>query len=332
MKCIYFALVAALLAAMSCKDGNSKAKTQTVENPNHMSVVQFNADSAYNYVKTQVDFGPRIPDSDGHKKCHDYIKSQLIRFGADTIIEQSFSATNYLGTEMPLKNIMGRYNPEANDRVLLVAHWDTRPWADVDPDVNRRNDPVPGANDGASGVGILLELARQFNEKQPSVGVDLLFVDGEDSGNSSAWGNSEETWCLGTQYWVKHMPYTHDNMPRYGILMDMVGGIDAKFYREYLSQQFAESVNDKVWSNADAAGYDRFFLNDVRGGITDDHIFINRAGIPCIDIIECSHPSTGSFSPVWHTVSDDMAHISKATLKAVGQTVANTVYNEKTSM
>lgn len=331
MKCIHFALVAVIFAAMSCKSGNGSAKTQTAENPNHMSAVDFNADSAYNYVKAQVDFGPRVPGSDGHKKCQDYIKSRLVRFGADTIIEQSFSATNYIGTEMSLKNIMGRYNPEAKDRVLLLAHWDTRPWADADPDINKRNIPVPGANDGGSGVGVLLELARHFNEKRPQIGVDLLFVDGEDSGNSGSWGTNEETWCLGTQYWVKHMPYTPENMPRYGILLDMVGGIDAKFYREYLSQGFAESVNDKVWSHASAAGYDDYFLNDVRGGITDDHLFVNRAGIPCIDIIECSHPSTGSFSPVWHTVSDDLAHISKSSLKAVGQTVANTIYNEKAS-
>lgn len=331
MKCIHFVLALMLISAMSCKGDGNKAKTQVMEEQGAIFPVKFSADSAYNYVKTQVDFGPRIPDSEGHAACKEYIVSQLRRFGADTIVEQNFTTANYLGTDMSLTNIMARYNPEQDDRILLVAHWDTRPWADADPDVNKRNTPVPGANDGASGVGVLLELARNFNEKSPEIGVDLLFVDGEDSGNSSSWGSSEETWCLGTQYWVKHMPYVAENTPRYGILLDMVGGIDAKFYREYLSQEYAENINDKVWGNASAAGYDKYFLNGVRGGITDDHIFINRAGIPCIDIIECSHPSTGSFSPVWHTVSDDMNHIDKATLKAVGQTVANTIYNEKTS-
>lgn len=329
MKCIHFVLALMSIAAISCNGGS--AKTQVMKERHTVSQAKFCADSAYNYVKSQVDFGPRIPGSDGHKSCKEYIVNQLARFGADTIIEQNLTATNYLGTDMPLTNIMGRYNPESNDRILLIAHWDTRPWADADKDVNKRMLPVPGANDGASGVGVLLELARMFNEKAPEVGVDLLFVDGEDSGNSSGWGSSEETWCLGTQYWVKHMPYTPESMPRYGILLDMVGGVDARFYREYLSQGFAERINDKVWSHASAAGFDKFFLNEVRGGITDDHIFINRAGIPCIDIIECSHPATGSFSPVWHTVSDDMNHIDRATLNAVGQTVANTVYSEKSS-
>ncbi len=330
MKCIHFTLALMLIAVMSCKGGNGNAKTQVKEEHGAILPVKFNADSAYSYVKAQVDFGPRIPGSDGHKACKDYIIGQLTRFGADTVVVQNFKATNYLGSELPLTNIMGRYNPGADDRVLLVAHWDTRPWADADPDINKRSLPVPGANDGASGVGVLLELARLFNEKSPDVGVDLLFVDGEDSGNSGSWGSNEDTWCLGTQYWVKHMPYKAENTPRYGILLDMVGGIDARFYREYVSESSASEVNDKVWSNASAAGFDKYFLNNnVRGGITDDHIFINRAGIPCIDIIECSHPSTGSFSPVWHTVSDDMEHIGKATLGAVGQTVANTVFNEK---
>lgn len=331
MKCIHFVLALMLISAISCNGGGNKAKTQVMEEQGAIFPVKFSADSAYNYVKAQVDFGPRIPGSEGHAACKEYIIGQLRRFGADTIIEQNLTAVNYLGTELPLTNIMGRYNPESNDRILLVAHWDTRPWADADPDINKRTLPVPGANDGASGVGVLLELARAFQGKSPEVGVDLLFVDGEDSGNSGAWGSSEETWCLGTQYWVNHMPYAAENMPRYGILLDMVGGENAKFYREYLSQGFAERINDKVWGNASAAGYDKYFLNDVRGGITDDHIFINRAGIPCIDIIECSHPATGSFSPVWHTASDDMTHIGKATLEAVGQTVANTVYNEKAS-
>lgn len=178
-------------------------------------------------------------------------------------------------------------------------------------------------------MGVLLELARQMSAKRPDVGVDILFVDGEDSGRSDGWGASEETWCIGTQYWIKNMPYTQSTLPRYGILLDMVGGIDATFPREYVSDYYARAVNDKVWSMASASGYGKVFSNDQRGGLIDDHTFINRAGIPCIDIIECGHPETGTFSPVWHTVNDDMEHIGKSTLKAVGQTVANVIYHEK---
>lgn len=330
MKCINAITILAILAMMSCRSGNARSTTTEPAEPQAPEMT-FDADSAYLYVSEQVDMGPRVPGTAGHAECADYIVSQLRRFGADDIIEQELTARNYLGTTLALTNIMGRYNPGCNDRVLLVAHWDTRPWADADPDIDNRNKSVPGANDGGSGTAVLLEIARQLGQKQPRIGVDLLFVDGEDSGNSSSWGSNEETWCLGTQYWVKNMPYTPESMPRYGILLDMVGGRDAKFYREYLSQNSAGAVNDKVWSNAASAGYGSRFPNGVRGGITDDHVFINRAGIPCIDIIECSHPETGSFSPVWHTVADDMKNIDRATLKAVGQTVLNTIYNEKNS-
>ncbi len=331
MKCIHLILMLSLLVNLSCKSGNRQTSSQPAAGSMAPAVV-FDADSAYSFVKCQLDFGPRFPGAPGHDACARYLVDKLEAYGADEVIQQRHTAVNYLGSELSLNNIMARFNPEATDRVLLVAHWDTRPWADADPDVDKRHMPVPGANDGGSGTAVLIELARQFGMKSPEVGVDLLFVDGEDSGNSSSWKSHEETWCLGTQYWVNNMPYTAETMPRYGILLDMVGGVDAKFYREYVSQRLAGEVNDKVWSNASAAGYGKSFINEERGGITDDHVFINRAGIPTIDIIECSHPATGSFSPVWHTTYDDLEHISRSTLKAVGQTVANTVYNEKKRM
>lgn len=331
MKCVHFTLMLMLLTMLSCRSGNGQSQVNRVAESCPIPQVVFNSDSAYAYVQQQVDFGPRIPGSAGHAACADFIIDRLKRYGADTVTTQNFTSTTYLSTEIPLKNIMGRYNTQARDRVLLLAHYDTRPWADADPNVNRRQEPVPGANDGGSGVGVLLEIARQLCDTLPDVGVDLLFVDGEDSGLSDAWGQSEETWCLGTQYWVKNMPYAADDKPRYAILLDMVGGKDARFYREYFSQTHAESINDKVWSNAAAAGYGNRFPNEIRGGITDDHVFVNRAGIPCIDIIECGNAETGSFPVPWHTVSDDMSHIDRMSLKAVGQTVVNTIFNEKTT-
>lgn len=321
---ILLALVALLFT--SCKTASVKENAesgQKFQNP-----VVFNSDSAYNYVAGQVAFGPRVPGSEPHKKCAAYIVSKLQ--GADTIIIQNTVARNFRGESIPLTNIMGRFNISADKRILLVAHWDTRPWADNDDNEAYHTTPIDGANDGASGVGILLELARLFGEKRPEVGVDMLFVDGEDSGDSGSWSaNNDDTWCLGSQYWINHTPYSPDNLPAYGILLDMVGGRNANFYREYSSELNARDINSKVWAIANASGYGDRFINTVRGAVTDDHIYINQAGIPTIDIIECGNSETGSFPPTWHTLDDNMDNIDRSTLKAVGQTVANTIYLEK---
>jgi Zn-dependent M28 family amino/carboxypeptidase len=270
-----------------------------------------------------------VPGSEPHSKCAEFIENKLKEYNADSVIVQRSSTVNFKGHNIPIINIMGQYNVDATKRVLLLAHWDTRPWADNDPDEANREKPVPGANDGGSGVAVLLEMARLMGEKRPDVGVDLLFVDAEDSGNSSSWDNNEDTWCLGTQYWANNMPYTDENRPKYGILLDMVGGQDAVFYREYISEKMAPRLNDKIWQMAALSGYENRFVSKVRGGVTDDHIFINKAGIPCIDVIECSNEETGTFNPTWHTINDDLRHIDRTTLKAVGQTMVNTVYAER---
>ena len=164
-----------------------------------------------------------------------------------------------------------------------------------------------------------------MGERNPAAGVDLLFVDAEDSGNDG----DENSWCLGTQEWLRGKPYKGMVQPAYAILLDMVGGEGAVFRREIISDHFARSVNDRIWAVASASGYADRFVNTSGGGVTDDHVFINRAGIPAVDIIDAAHPSTGSFPPTWHTVADDMTSISTATLKAAGQTVANVIYTEK---
>lgn len=326
MKNVLIAMVVVLFASCAPK---SKNNTKDNFNAKVSNELNFDSDSAFSFVEAQVNFGPRVPGTKSHVQCGDYIIDKLRSYNADTIIVQSFDTKNFRGDPMPLRNIMGRYDVDNPDRVLLVAHWDTRPWADNDRQFENRNTPVPGANDGGSGVAVLLEIARHLNDSLPRVGIDLLFVDGEDSGRSDGFGNNDETWCLGTQYWVNHMPYAPDALPRYGILLDMVGGLNAIFYREYVSERNASEINDKVWAVAKAAGYGDRFQNAIRGGVIDDHIFINRAGIPCIDIIECSNPETGSFSPHWHTLNDNLNNINLASLKAAGQTVLNTVYIEK---
>lgn len=311
-----------IACACSGKATNAAPKpAETVEIPS------FNADSAYNYVKTQVDFGPRVPGSDGHKACGDWLVATLKAFGADTVVEQTAWDNAFNGDRLPIRNIFARYNPQAQHRVILLAHWDTRPWADNDPDKANHVKPVPGANDGASGVGVLLEMARQFQAQRPEIGVDLLLTDVEDYGETG--GDDETSWCIGTQYWVENMPYGVSDRPMYGVLLDMVGGQGAQFHREYFSDNYASATVDRVWAAAKMAGYEDRFVNAPGGAITDDHIHLIKAGIPTIDIIESHNSSTGNFPPTWHTVKDDMTSIDASSLKAVGQTLMQLIYTEK---
>ncbi len=291
--------------------------------------VKFDSDSAYSYLATQVNFGPRIPGSEANEACSQYIVSELRRHGADSIREQRAEVKAYNGDRLPINNVMGAFNPAAKSRILLVAHYDTRPWADGNPAQARYEEPVPGANDGASGVAVMLEIARQLSAKAPQVGVDMLFVDAEDYGQLSGFSNHDETWALGTQYWTAHMPYAQDSLPRYAILLDMVGGIDAKFHREYFSNNNARDIVDKVWSIANRSGYGHKFINLDGGAVVDDHVFISKVGIPAIDIIESKNEVTKSFAPTWHTVEDNLDNIDRSSLKAAGQTVLNVIYNEK---
>ena len=290
---------------------------------------RFDADSAYAYVDRQVAFGPRVPGTEASAACATWLQDELVRHGADTVKTQTGVVTAYNGDRLPITNIMASFKPEARERILLLAHYDTRPWADSDDREENRLLPIPGANDGASGVGVLLEVARHLGQQEPKVGVDILFVDAEDYGQSSGFSIHDESWALGTQYWVAHLPYAQDSLPRYAVLLDMVGGIDAKFHREYFSNQSAPGIVDKVWSAAVCAGYGDRFVNVDGGAVIDDHFYVNQAGIPAIDIIESKNEVTKSFNPTWHTAQDNMDNIDRRTLKAVGQTVLNVVYSEK---
>lgn len=281
--------------------------------------VEFSADSAYAYVARQVAFGPRVPNTAAHKAAGQWLASELRRHGAG-VTEQHARLRAYDGTELEALNILGRYNPTAQQRTLLVAHWDCRPWADQDPDPAKRKQPVDGANDGASGTGVLLEIARQLNRQAPAQGVDILFVDAED------WGaeNNEESWALGARHFVSHMPEGY--RPDQVILLDMVGGRGAVFSREYFSEQSAPALAERVWATAAALGHGRMFVNRMGSAVTDDHVQFIEAGIPAIDIIEYN-PRNGGFNPTWHTTSDTMDNIDPATLAAVGETVLTVLRN-----
>lgn len=293
-----------------------------------VAVPSFQADSAYAYVAAQVAFGPRVPGSNAHNACGDWLTAKLREFGAD-VTEQKAELKAYNGDILPARNIMGSYKPESHKRVLLCAHWDSRPWADNDPDASKHYTPIDGANDGASGVGVLLEVARQLQRQQPAIGIDIVFFDAEDYGMHSDdeadyVGNS---WCLGSQHWARQAKKA-DYMARYGILLDMVGAPNARFCQERLSKQYAGSIVDKVWHTAAALGFGEYFPMQPGSYVTDDHLPLNDiARVPTIDIIPYSEEH--GFGEKWHTVGDNMDWISPATLHAVGQTLLQVVYNEK---
>lgn len=277
--------------------------------------VTFDGNGALALTRQQCDFGPRVPGTPAHAQCAEWLMNDL-KASCDTVIMQTATVQTATEGSLGIKNIIGIMNPDADKRLLLLAHWDTRPWADNDPVEANHSKPVMGANDGASGVGVLLQLARQLKDQGTKLGIDILLVDAEDMGIN----DNEDSWALGTQYWAQH-PHVNGYKPLFGILLDMVGASDATFTREYYSMQYASSFVDLVWQNA--AG--NHFINAQGGAVTDDHVFVNRAGIHCIDIIDMRSDNSTGFCPVWHTVSDTMDGIDPATLGQVGQTLLNVI-------
>lgn len=307
--------------------GGKKAP-QTAQPQSSVVVPAFNADSAYRYAAQQVAFGPRVPNTEAHVACGNWLVQELERFDAK-VTSQHITLRAYDGTPLKARNIIGSYKPETNKRVLLCAHWDSRPWADADPDPKNHRNPILGANDGASGVGVLLEIARQLQAQPTDIGVDIIFFDAEDYGTHADDTEPADgiTWCLGSQYWAR-VPHVEGYMARFGILLDMVGGKDARFHREGYSDGYAKHIVDKVWAAAHATGFGQWFPYADGGVITDDHVPINQiARIPCIDIIG-HYPETG-FAPTWHTMDDTMENIDPAVLRAAGQTVMQVIYNER---
>lgn len=318
------------LAAFTCIScGNSK---KTVDASQSSVGPTFISDSAYNYCAAQCTYGPRTMNSDAHEQCGSWIAAKFRQFGC-TVTLQKADLKGYDGTVLHSTNIIAASHPERKSRILVCAHWDSRPWADNDPDSTNWHKPVMAANDGASGVAVMLEVARLIQHADSmKLGVDFVCFDAEDWGTPQ-WSNQQDdadTWALGAQYWSQQMK-SSSKAYRFGILLDMVGGQGAQFYQEGMSKKFAVSVVDRVWAAAQIVGYGSYFPSSEGGMITDDHIPVNQvAGIPTIDIIpyypDCQQ---SNFGPTWHTVSDDMAHIDKSTLQAVGQTIVQTLYSEK---
>lgn len=319
-------MAACLLALAGCKHSTTTAPASPAVDYTQVATPSFSADTAYAYVAAQLGFGNRIPGSTAWSRCAEWIESQMERW-CDTVVVQPFEATLWDGSRVPGRNIIASLNPAAPQRVLLAAHWDSRTWADHDSDDSRHRQPVPGANDGASGVAVIMEMARAMSQMPPSVGVDFILFDVEDQGQPEWLETYEEnTWCKGSQHWAqnRHIPYY---TAKYGILFDMVGTDNPRFTKEQVSRYYAPSLTDKLWTVAAALGYGNIFLNQDTDPILDDHLYVNQiAGIPVTDIVQNS-PNT-SFFTHWHTTSDDLQAINAETMRIVATVAMKAIYGD----
>lgn len=327
MKSLYIYSTFILAFLVSCND--SPKKKQNAEKATVTAKYQkvgpiFNADSAYYFIEKQVSFGPRVCNSKAHTECGDYLTSEFKKY-TDEFVVQNATIANWDKKQLNIKNIIASINPNAKKRVIICAHWDSRPYADNDPSPANHEKAIDAADDGASGVAIMLEMARLMSKNKPTIGVDFICFDAEDLGKSDLGG---DTYCLGSQYWSKnkHKPGYNAN---YGILLDMVGGYNARFIWEGFSMKHAEPVLRKVWDQGIQSGYNNYFYYYQGGFITDDHKYMNELSkIPTIDIIHYSESTNTGFPAHWHTINDKLSAIDKNTLKAVGETLIEVIYKE----
>lgn len=325
LKHLFFTTVAVamfLLLFGACNQSHDNAETNVntiVEDSStssQNSVTPFSADTAYAFIEKQVAFGPRVPNSEGHRSCRNWLIGKLEQYGAK-VYAQDTKVRAYDSTELAITNIIGAFNPDAEERILLLAHWDTRPEADFDPNPSLKSKPIIGADDGGSGVAVLLEIARIIQSTDSKKGIDIFFTDAEDYGAP----HIEDSWCLGSTYWSLH-PHVEGYKAKYGILLDMVGAKDARFRWESFSKLYAPDVLDAVWSTAASLGYGRYFIQADGGALTDDHVPINKnMGIPTIDIVNYDPSRTKGFGEHWHTHADNISVIDRNVLSAVGNTV-----------
>lgn len=311
--------IALIIFFISCKQEQKAPPVELTTSSGAIDIPDFNADSAYVFIEEQLAFGPRVLSSEGHAKCAEYLIDKLGNY-TDTVIVQRANVKTYDGKVHAIQNIIGSIKPHLNNRIFVCAHWDTRHVADHDTE--RRDEPILGANDGGSGVAVVLELARQLSSTNPKLGIDFILFDAEDYGQpDNERPFVPDSYCLGSQYWAKNL-HKPNYYARFGILLDMVGAKNATFTQEGTSMRYAPDIMREVWKTAHSLDYSKYFLIKETKPITDDHLYINSiAGIPTIDIIEYSEETPTNFGHYWHTHGDNLAIIDKATLKAVGQTV-----------
>lgn len=315
-------IVLALLILAGCSSVQKETGLQFSAKGN--PVPDFSSDSAYQFIQKQVNFGPRVPNTFGHAETRKYLERKLRSFAGDNaVFAQEFTSESYSGEDLQMANIIAAFNLNATDRIMLCAHWDTRPRADED--TTRTAEYIAGADDGGSGVGVLLELARIFADNPPPIGVDIVLFDGEDYGTQGDLKN----YFLGSRYWSQNPPVPGYE-PRFGILLDMVGAKDATFPKENFSMDYAPNLVDELWQIAGEKGYGDYFLNERGAGVLDDHYIVNQyTDIPVINIINHTANEEGNivFADHWHTHRDDMPIISRETLQAVGEVMLELIYN-----
>ncbi|MDP3910779.1 MAG: M28 family peptidase [Gemmatimonadales bacterium] len=274
---------------------------------------EFNGQTAFGYVERQMAFGPRIPGRPGHRQMGDWLLGEL-RARADTVIVQEFTHVTARGDSLRMRNFFARFRPAATERILLLAHWDTRPMADKSENLGQQRLPVPGANDGASGVAILLGVADALKARPPAQGVDLLFVDGEDYGD---FADTNDV-LIGSRWFARNQPPGYE--PLFAVLFDMVGDKDLQIYQEGNSLAFAPEVVQRVWRIAAERGHDKTFVPGARHTLTDDHVALQQVGIRAIDVVDFDYP-------YWHTTDDTIDKVSAASLQVVGDVAVALVRN-----
>jgi glutaminyl-peptide cyclotransferase len=317
-------IIAIIITCNACTDDT----TNPTENTSTVTITPpaFNADAAYESIKTQVAFGPRVPGSAAQKKCAAYMQAALKQV-TDSVYVQAVNVTQPVsGKVFPCINIIGEINPQAKTRILLLCHWDSRGMADADSNKANYNKPIDAADDGASGVAVLLEIARAIKTQKLDIGVDILLADVEDMGKTEYEQASISSFCLGTRYWAQN-PHKPGYKANYGICLDMVGAKNAEFKLEQNSKNYAGDWQNKIWQAANTAGHGQYFINSDGGQITDDHMeIIQYAKIPCVDIINLPTITNTGFPMHWHTLNDNINVIDKNTLKAVGETLLRVIY------
>ena len=326
----FFAVFSILIFLIGCRSEEKTALDSDVDFTDQgREVPAFSSESAFAFVEQQLAFGPRNPNSEGHRNAAAWFEETLREYaGRNAVFVQRFDHEGYQET-LHLKNIIAAFNPTATDRILLSAHWDTRPRAEHDDDPDRRDEPLMGADDGGSGVAVLLELARIMAENPPPVGVDIILFDGEDYGEEGDLSN----YFLGSRYWSANPPVPGYS-PRFGILLDMVGGEGALFPRELYSTRYAPTVQNEVWRIAAELGFERF-LDEPGMFVQDDHVILNEVyGLPTINIIHQSRDgirfdsgSQWTFPPYWHTHRDDIDIIDPQVMQEVGEVLLELIYN-----
>ncbi len=314
-------LIISLLICAFLGCGNDTPKSKPVEEQKPViqqsPVPAFDGKNAFRYLTAQTDFGPRAPNSAGHRNCLNYLQSEISKY-ADAVNLQSFTITGYNGEVLNLANVISSFNLNSTTRILLLAHWDTRPRADQEKDKKKQQKPILGANDGASGVAVLLEIARHLKSNPPPIGVDILFVDGEDYGKE----RDNKFYSLGARYFAKNLPPGFT--PAFGILVDMIGDKELQIFKDRYSLQQAPDVVDLVWKTAAELNISEFANEKHQGDIFDDHVPLNQAGIKTIDLIDFDYPDTSN--SYWHTLQDTPDKCSAESLEAVGKVLMHVIY------